>query len=180
MFTGKLQEVVLVVWCLLFGAANASLNDRALRGMSIIFGHPCTLSRTMLTEYLERASFPPSNITNLTAQFFPSQGSKRVQVTYGPFNVPNMNIDNGMQDFFQAPVEIPCKDCLITYIQAGLTYPNGTYANANTSLWLHHVVLYNLNNVDAVCPTNLITGVPGERFFASGNERSPANICING
>lgn len=137
------------------------------------------LLKSMLIDGPGRA-VAPSNITNLTAQFFPSQGSKRARVTYGPFNVPKMDINNGMQSFLLAPVEIACKDCLITYIEAGLTYPNGTYANANTSLWLHHVVLYNLNNADAVCPTNLVTGVPGERFFASGNERSPANICING
>ncbi|CZR60756.1 uncharacterized protein PAC_10652 [Phialocephala subalpina] len=162
MFSGMVQDVLLLALCFLLATTTGSMNDRVEKGL------------------LKQRASSPSNITNLTAQFFPSQGSKRAQITYGPFNVPNMNITNGMQSFFQAPVEMPCKDCLVTYIQAGLTYPNGTYANANTSLWLHHVVLYNLNNVDAVCPTNLITGVPGERFFASGNERSPANICING
>ncbi|KAF8853912.1 hypothetical protein BDZ45DRAFT_729180 [Acephala macrosclerotiorum] len=161
MITGKLQDLVLVVWCLLFTAVAAGPSDGTEKG------------------FLKERAFAPSNITNLTAQFFTSQGSKRAQITYGPFNAPNMNINNGMQSFYQAPVEIACKDCLITYIEAGLTYPNGTYANANTSLWLHHVVLYNLNNTDATCPTKT-NDVPGERFFASGNERSPGNICING
>jgi hypothetical protein len=121
---------------------------------------------------------PPitSNVTTLTPQFFPDQGSKRVKVTYGPFLVPPMDINNGMRDFEYPNVTIGCKDCTITYIQAGLEYPNGTYANANTSLWLHHVLLYNLNNLDTVCGNN----EPGERFFASGNERSPVSLCING
>jgi hypothetical protein len=121
---------------------------------------------------------PPisSNITTLAPQFFTDQGSKRVKVTYGPFVVPSMDINNGMKDFEYPSVEIGCKDCTITYIQAGLEYPNGTYANANTSLWLHHIVLYNINNLDTVCGSN----EPGERFFASGNERSPVNLCING
>jgi hypothetical protein len=116
---------------------------------------------------------PPitSNVTTLTPQFFTGQGSKRVKVTYGPFIV-----NNGMQNFTGQDVKIGCTNCTITYIQAGLEYPNGTYANANTSLWLHHVVLYNLHKLDTVCGYN----EPGERFFASGNERSPANLCING
>jgi len=121
---------------------------------------------------------PPINstVTTLTPQFFTDQGSKRVKVTYGPFVVPPMNVNNGMKDFEYATVTFGCSDCTVTYMQAGLEYPNGTYANANTSLWLHHVVLYNTNNEDTVCGTN----EPGERFFASGNERTPVNLCING
>jgi hypothetical protein len=121
---------------------------------------------------------PPINstITTLAPQFFTDQGSKRVKVTYGPFVVPSMDINNGMQNFEFASVKFGCKNCTVTYMEAGLEYPNGTYANANTSLWLHHIVLYNLNNLDTVCGTEEF----GERFFASGNERSPVNICING
>lgn len=81
-----------------------------------------------------------------------------------------------MEDFELRPVDIGCKNCTIIYMEAGLQYPNGTYANANTSLWLHHVVLYNRNNLDTVCGDN----EPGERFFASGNERDPTNISMNG
>ncbi|KAH8797547.1 hypothetical protein F5882DRAFT_475323 [Hyaloscypha sp. PMI_1271] len=98
---------------------------------------------------------PPINstITTLAPQFFTDQGSKRVKVTYGPFVVPSMDINNGMQNFEYASVNFGCKNCTVTYMEAGLEYPNGTYANANTSLWLHHIVLYNLNNLDTVCGT---------------------------
>jgi hypothetical protein len=121
---------------------------------------------------------PPINstVTTLTSQFFTDQGSKRVKVTYGPFIVPPMDINNGMETFQYGSVKFGCKNCTITYMEAGLEYPNGTYANANTSLWLHHVLMYNRNNLDTVCGTDEI----GERFFASGNERSPINLCING
>jgi hypothetical protein len=61
-------------------------------------------------------------------------------------------------------------------MQAGLTYPNGSYANADTGMWLHHVVLTNTAVPAAVC--GLSNG--GDRFFASGNERTPVNICVNG
>jgi hypothetical protein len=120
-----------------------------------------------------------STVTTLTPQFFTDEGSKRVRVTYGPFIVPSMDINDGMQQIAVEEVTIGCKDCTITYIQAGLEYPNGTYANANTSLWLHHVVLYNSANLDTVCGENVAGGL-GERFFASGNERSPVSLCING
>jgi hypothetical protein len=128
---------------------------------------------------LEPGDYPiTSNVTPLTPQFFTDQGSKRVKVTYGPLIVPSMDINDGMYDFFNSNITIGCKDCTITYIQAGLEYPNGTYANANTSLWLHHVVLYNSANLDNVCGDNVL--VAGERFFASGNERSPVSLSING
>ena len=133
-----------------------------------------SIKEALLTFSSERSSV--QNVTSTAPQFFTDLGSKRVQVNYGPFSVPNMNIDNGMRQYTMGPVEIGCKNCTITYLQGGLEYPNGTYANANTSLWLHHVVLYNLNNLDTVCGAN----VPGERFFASGNERSPLSICTNG
>lgn len=114
--------------------------------------------------------------TPLTPEFFTSQGSKRTKIAYGPFEVPDMTIKNGMKDYFESNIDIPCTNCIITWIQAGLEYPNGSYANANTSLWLHHTVLYNLNNVDSVCGSNLA----GERFFASGNERTAADLSVNG
>ncbi|KAE8444238.1 hypothetical protein EG329_000738 [Mollisiaceae sp. DMI_Dod_QoI] len=68
----------------------------------------------------------------------------------------------------------PCSDCLITFMLAGLEYEDGSYANANTGMWLHHVVLLNLAQKDTVCPSH------PERIFASGNERTPINICANG
>ncbi|KAN0108766.1 hypothetical protein V8E51_008508 [Hyaloscypha variabilis] len=121
---------------------------------------------------------PPINstVTILTPQFFTEQGSKRVKVTYGPFVVPPMNVNSGMEDFEYETVTFGCSDCTVTYMEAGLEYPNGTYANVNTSLWLHHVVLYNTDNEDTVCGTDEF----GERFFASGNERSPVSLCNNG
>ncbi|TKA80773.1 hypothetical protein B0A49_00510 [Cryomyces minteri] len=81
-----------------------------------------------------------------------------------------------MQNFVQEKAEKPCADCTITWMQASLEYPDGSYANANTSLWLHHTFLVNTNRVDSVCGADS----PGERFFASGNEREAADITVNG
>jgi hypothetical protein len=81
-----------------------------------------------------------------------------------------------MTDFSTMNATKPCSDCLITWMQAGLVYPNGTYANANTGMWLHHTVLVSLGKPDAVCGNE----IGAERFFASGNERTIVDICANG
>ncbi|TVY19817.1 hypothetical protein LARI1_G004723, partial [Lachnellula arida] len=114
------------------------------------------------------------NFTSETPQFFPALSSSRTKVSYGPFSVPPSSTNNGMIDYQLGPVKIACTDCTITYMRAGLEYPNGSYANANTSLELHHTVLVNEGNVDTAC------GYQGERIFASGNERSEVDLCING
>lgn len=55
-------------------------------------------------------------------------------------------------------------------------YPNRTYANSDTGMRLHHVVLTNTGRLSATCGTEY----GGDRFFASGNERTPVSICANG
>lgn len=89
-----------------------------------------------------------------------------------------MMTDNGMDDFVIEAAETPCQDCFITFIQAGLEYPNGSYANANTSLWLHHTVLFNMNQTDTVCSNE--TDPQWQRWFASGNERTAFDLSVNG
>ncbi|OCK77375.1 hypothetical protein K432DRAFT_445374 [Lepidopterella palustris CBS 459.81] len=115
-----------------------------------------------------------SNITTLKPQFFSQYNSSRVQISYGPFTAPSSFDNNGMKDFGVRDAIKPCSNCLITFMEAGLQYPNGTYANADTGMWLHHTVMYNMQRNDTVCPQMF------ERLFASGNERTPINICVNG
>lgn len=115
-------------------------------------------------------------MTTETAKFFPDQNSKRVKISYGPFTVGPVSVNNGMQRYARTGIQMPCTDCLITWMQAGLEYPNGTVANANTNLWLHHTVFTNMQRDSAVCPGSS----SGDDFFASGNERTPVDICVNG
>jgi hypothetical protein len=77
-------------------------------------------------------------------------------------------------DTFYLQTVPPCTECLITNIQVGLEYPNGAQANANTNLRLHHALITNLERDSVTCPM-----LP-EPVFASGNERTEANICLNG
>lgn len=122
------------------------------------------------------ASNTPANSTKEPAQFFPQYNSERVKIRYGPFTIDSMDVDNGMADFFQTNAAMPCTDCVITWIQAGLEYENGSVANANTNFLLHHTVFVNMNRTSAVCP---FPDYP-DSFFASGNERTPIDICAGG
>ncbi|KAB5543063.1 hypothetical protein GE09DRAFT_237012 [Coniochaeta sp. 2T2.1] len=101
--------------------------------------------------------------------------SLRVKNRYGPFTVPGMDEDAGMREF-QSDLAMPCSDCVITHIQADLEYPDGSYANANTGMWLHHVVVYNMNRTDATCSE----GTYPQRIFASGNERTKFDVTMGG
>ncbi|KAF1981070.1 hypothetical protein K402DRAFT_343168, partial [Aulographum hederae CBS 113979] len=115
------------------------------------------------------------------ASFFRSLGAKRVRVTSGPYEAPPNNQASGMAMFLERNSKVPCNDCLITWMQAGLTLENGSYANAQQGLWLHHGVQLETGSTDVVCP-NGYENLPinWNRFFASGNERSATNLCLNG
>ena len=116
-----------------------------------------------------------ANVTYLEPEHFVEYGSRRVQIKYGPYEVPGNHIRNGMETSADWDAAGPCNNCLITLIQADLIYPSGATANASTGLWLHHVNLGNQEKGD-------ITGcsLDYELFFAAGNERAPADFCVNG
>jgi hypothetical protein len=101
-----------------------------------------------------------------------------VEARYGPFTVAaNSQVHNAID--FSAPA--PCVNCYITDIVPNLIYdgdPNqttGTVANLNNGAMMHHFVLINPARTDAVCPSGL-QGQLGERFFASGNERTHMHL----
>lgn len=110
------------------------------------------------------------------AQFFPQYNSQRVKIRYGPFTTASRDVDNGMANFVQMNVTKPCTDCTITFMQAGLEYEGGGIADANTHLWLHHTVIFNLDKLNPVCPFRGHV----EKIFASGNERTPIDISSSG
>ena len=75
----------------------------------------------------------------------------------------------------------PCYDCYLTNITPDLEYDttpaspgDGPWARADFSNGgqLHHMVFFNTPVKDATCGQDPLFGNLGERFFASGNERS--------
>jgi hypothetical protein len=101
----------------------------------------------------------------------------RTTLRYGPFDIPAATPQKmGMsQNGLRFNVERPCEDCYITGMQAGLTRADGTNANIDTGLWLHHMVLSDQAHPDLTCAWQG-PGLLGQRFFSSGNERSPVRL----
>jgi hypothetical protein len=122
---------------------------------------------------------------------------KKVKVRSGPYTIPSMMVPSfptgvhGM--IWNKPdlrIEKPCTGyCTILTQQAGLEFPNGTEANIDNGLWLHHMVHFTAGPTrwDPVCwgklslPHTAVRQVPStaERFFSSGNERSIFNYNPN-
>jgi len=65
----------------------------------------------------------------------------------------------------------PSGDCYITSFKPDLVYSDGTQATMATGPMLHHAVWSSQWRLDATC-TGTWLGLAGERFFASGNERT--------
>jgi hypothetical protein len=106
----------------------------------------------------------------------PAQAAEQRTVTYGPWTVPAGTMEMpGMVDKIKLAVKRPCWDCYITGFKANLRYANGSTANHHTGIMLHHVVLANQWRSDATCSGTWL-GLAGERFFASGNERTPISF----
>lgn len=94
-------------------------------------------------------------------------------VRYGPYTIPAASgMEMGeLENRLNLWVRKPCSGCTITRMQANLVYADGSRANVNTGAMLHHMVLASQFRSDPTCGSNLL-GLVGERFFASGNERT--------
>jgi hypothetical protein len=124
--------------------------------------------------------FTPPNIPFSDARndFKSSRPGTLSEGRYGPVTIPaNSQVHNALD--FTAPA--PCTNCYITDIVPQLIYdgdpnnPTGTVANLVNGMMMHHFVLINPARQDAVCPSGL-QGQLGERFFASGNERTHMHL----
>jgi len=102
----------------------------------------------------------------------PPAEATETQVLWGPWNVP---AGGNVEGFFNA-TPLPCTDCYITAITPELVYGDGSVANYVNGPMLHHFVIFNTGAVDITCGHIPIFSSLGERFFASGNERSQLQL----
>lgn len=112
----------------------------------------------------------------LVSQPAPAGASHQVTTTtvrYGPFTIPAASgMDMGeIENRLDLWVRKPCTGCVITSMSPNLVYADGTRAGVNTGTMLHHMVLASQFRSDPTCSGNLL-GLVGERFFASGDERT--------
>lgn len=67
----------------------------------------------------------------------------------------------------------PCSNCYVTGIQIDMVFADGRSANLDSGIMLHHLVLIQPGLPDTTCGASTPLGALGQRFFASGNERTP-------
>jgi hypothetical protein len=135
----------------------------------------------------------------------PAEAATTTSVRYGPFHLPagtmsgpgqlhNTIVREGscswLTDIFahclNQPVPPPCTDCYITGMVADIVIAGtDTSLNHMNGGMLHHVVNLNFSRNDPTCPPNLFGNTinqlgfsegGNERFFASGNERTPMDL----
>ncbi|HLF41753.1 MAG TPA: hypothetical protein VI854_09815 [Acidimicrobiia bacterium] len=96
------------------------------------------------------------------------------EVRYGPFTLGPAGAGG---DLDHANVVLPnlprpCDDCFIVRAEPDLVYDDGTPANLDSGVMLHHAVFFNSGRLDTTCGGDEFLGRLGERFLASGNERT--------
>ncbi|MGB2712203.1 MAG: hypothetical protein WBC33_11885 [Conexibacter sp.] len=105
-------------------------------------------------------------------------------IDYGPYTIPAGGGDPHDHDTMgtitnriTTNVAKPCTNCDIIKFRPDLVYSDGSEANVNTGPMLHHTLFAATGGgkTDPVCNGTPI-GTLGERFFASGNERTVADL----
>jgi hypothetical protein len=99
-------------------------------------------------------------------------------VRYGPFTIPAAasHDDPGhLNNRLLFAVRRPCLDCYITSFTPDLVYSDGSRATMENGPMLHHAVMTSQFRRDATCGNEWL-GLAGERFFASGDERTAISL----
>ncbi|MUL43590.1 hypothetical protein FZ103_20855 [Streptomonospora sp. PA3] len=107
-----------------------------------------------------------------SAEVRASAQEETTTVRYGPYTLPAAGSGDsedghgghGQESGIALNAEKPCEDCFITGFAPNLTYADGTDANVDEGAMMHHFVLFDSTEDDAVCPGS-------QRIFSSGNER---------
>lgn len=109
---------------------------------------------------------------------------KSTTIEYGPYTIPAGSGEPGnhegmgmIMNKIVTNISKPCTNCTIIGVTPDLVYENGSEANIETGPMLHHVVFFaqSSGKSDVTCGSSG-PGLLGERFFASGNERTAVDL----
>jgi hypothetical protein len=96
-------------------------------------------------------------------------------LAYGPWTVPAATGSGhegaGMVEDVRFLTRKPCTDCYITSATPRLKYTDGSVANTDTGLWLHHFAQLSTAGLDVQCGRTAVA-LAGEVFFTGANERT--------
>jgi hypothetical protein len=94
---------------------------------------------------------------------------------YGPFTIPAAQSLSQPGQLHNVPTTEPAPpctpDCRITDMVPELVFTDGTTANMQQGILLHHVVFFNPANQALAC-----TNAMSEPFWGAGNERTPLHL----
>ena len=108
-----------------------------------------------------------------------SPGSQTSDVRYGPILVPAATAGHPGEFAAVVPaIPMACTNCFLTGTKVDLVFEDGSSANLDNGLMLHHIVAFNAGRPDATCAPNTPIGSLGERFFAAGNERTGGTFPV--
>lgn len=105
-------------------------------------------------------------------------------IDYGPWTIPagsgdpHDHMSMGMiENKIVTNIAKPCTGCTIIGVTPDLVYSDGTRANIDTGPMLHHAMFaaQSSGKSDVTCGSSG-PGLLGERFFASGNERTAVDL----
>ena len=105
-------------------------------------------------------------------------------IDYGPYTIPAGNGDphdhdamGHIENQIAFNVAKPCSGCTLIGVTPDLRYNDGTRANVDTGPMLHHAMFtaQGGGKADSTC-AGTIVGQLGQRFFASGDERTPIDL----
>ena len=124
----------------------------------------------------------------LLAALVPAAGAqaavKTKTIEYGSYTIPAGSgdpADHGgyghIDNKIVTNISKPCTGCTLIGVTPDLVYEDGSEANIATGPMLHHVVFFanSSGKSDATCGSSG-PGLLGERFFASGNERTAVDL----
>lgn len=84
---------------------------------------------------------------------------------------------HGTHTTLAGPWMPPCANCYVTSVKPDLTYADGSSANYDTGVMLHHAVLFDRSKQDVTCgDSDSFYELTGRRIFASGNERTGGRL----
>jgi hypothetical protein len=156
-----------------------------LAALLLALAAACTTPPPPVLQPTDQPAAPPAagqgaGLIGVNPDVASTPNARTKTVTYGPWTVPaatgTAHGEEGMiSDALAWGVPKPCTNCYVTSMHATLKYADGRDANTDTGQWLHHIVLSSMGYPDPTCGGTLV-GLLGEKFFASGNERTRARF----
>jgi hypothetical protein len=124
-------------------------------------------------EHVHSVDGGPKTAAARPAAATPAVTGIKASVRYGPFLMPPADAGGDAHyNRILTNIAKPCSNCYIVKATPNLVYADGSPANLDTGAMLHHAVWTRPNRPDYTCGRNSAIGSQGERFFASGNERT--------